>query len=226
MTATRNILISGTAVFAALAAAGCSTDSTSTNGSKSAATSDAVVYHADYPAYSSLDEVIKKSDAVVKGTVVSSRVEQMRPDEPSGGGDPATNPQAGLSPAEAKEAEKEAEEDPVIVTVSKVKVSQALSGDVASGDTIEVSQLGGTYKGATYKEKGTAVLAKGGQQYVLMLADHGGKNPYDLVNPEQALYTAGQDGTVKAVSSGGFDNAGKVGQLAARADRIAKNGTQ
>ncbi|MEV7087676.1 hypothetical protein AB0O07_17535 [Streptomyces sp. NPDC093085] len=34
-----------------------------------------------------------------------------------------------------------------------------------------VSQLGGTYKGVTYKDRNTTTLAKGGTQYVLMLAD-------------------------------------------------------
>lgn len=218
------MLITGTAMLAAFAAVGCSADGTSTNGSKSARTSDTVAYHADYPEYSSLDEVIKKSDIVVKGTVLGSRVEKMLPDAPAGG-DPATNPQAGLSPAEAKEAKEAAEADPVIVTVSKVKVSQTLAGDVAVGDTVEVSQLGGTYKGVTYKEKGTIMLAKGGQQYVLMLADHGGKHPYDLVNPEQALYTVTSDGAVKALSGGGFDKVGKIHQLADRTARIAKNRT-
>ncbi|MFD7505635.1 hypothetical protein [Streptomyces sp. NPDC059850] len=224
MTARRNILITGTVLLAAFTAVGCSMDGESKK-AKSTADSDTVAYHADYPEYSSLDAVIKNSDVVVKGTVVSSRVEKMLPDAPTGD-DPATNPQAGLSPAEAKAAKEAAEADPVIVTVSKVKVSQSLAGDVAVGDTIEVSQLGGAYKGVTYQEQGTTHLAKGGPQYVLMLADHGGKSPYDLVNPEQALYTVASGGTVKAVAGAGFDNAGKIGQLAARADRIAKNRTR
>ncbi|MFF5536748.1 hypothetical protein ACFY71_30525 [Streptomyces cinerochromogenes] len=221
MNVRRNILITGTAVLAAFAAVGCSADGTSTHGAKSGAASDAVTYHADYPAYSSLDDVIKQSDAVVEGTVVSSRVQRVLPDAPAGD-DPATNPQAGLSPAEAKEAKKEAEANPVIVTVSKVKVTRTLSGKVSVGDTIEVSQLGGTYKGVAYQETDTTLLAKGAKKYVLMLAAHG-KNPYDLLNPEQALYTVKSDGTVKAVSVGGFTNAGKVDQLAAKAGRIARN---
>ncbi|AKN73848.1 hypothetical protein QR97_32645 [Streptomyces sp. PBH53] len=220
MNVRRNILVTGTAMLAAFAAVGCSADG-STNGADSPATSDTVTYHADYPAYASLDDVIKKSDAVVEGTVVGSRVQKVLPDAPAGD-DPATNPQAGLSPAEAKEARKAAEANPVIVTVSKVKVTRTLAGKVAVGDTIEVSQLGGTYKGVSYKETDTTMLAKGGSKYVLMLAAHG-KSPYDLLNPEQALYTVKADGTVKAVSVGGFTGAGKVDQLAAKVNRIAKN---
>ncbi|QTD96819.1 hypothetical protein [Streptomyces cyanogenus] len=224
MNAGRNILVAGTAVLAAFAAVGCSADGSSSKGARSAGASDTVTYHADYPAYSSLDDVIEKSDAVVEGTVVGTRVQKLVPDAPAGD-NPATNPQAGLSPAEAKAARKAAEENPVIVTVSKVKVTRAIAGKVAVGDTIEVSQLGGTYHGVAYQEKDTTMLAKGGQRYVLMLAAHG-KSPYDLLNPEQALYTVKADGTVKAVSVGGFTDAGKVDQLAVKADRIVRNRTR
>ncbi|GGX65091.1 hypothetical protein [Streptomyces anandii] len=224
-TARRHVLITGTAMLAAFAAVGCSADGTSAKGAGSAPAAETVTYHADYPAYSSLDEVIKKSDVVVEGTVLSSRVEKMLPDAPAGN-DPAKNPQAGLSPAEAKKAKEAAEADPVIVTVSRVKVSRALSGHVAAGSVIEVSQLGGTYKGVKYRDSDTTLLAKGGPKYVLMLADHGNGHPYDLVNPVQALYGVKQDGTVKAVSPAGFDGAGKVGQLADRAHRITANRTK
>ncbi|MFJ7998829.1 hypothetical protein ACIQ7D_17035 [Streptomyces sp. NPDC096310] len=223
---TRNLLVTGAAALAAFGVVGCSSDGGSANGSGSAAGSgagssaDVVAYHADYPAYDSLDAVIEESDLVVKGTVVGSRVEPMLP-ETSAGGDPATNPQAGLSPKEIARAEAEAEADPVVVTVSTVKVSQVLAGDAAVGDTVEVSQLGGTYKGVTYKERDTTTLAGGGTEYVLMLADNGTANPYDLLNPEQALYTVGSGGAVKAVSGGGFDHAGTVSRLADRTRRLS-----
>ncbi|KOV89514.1 hypothetical protein [Streptomyces sp. NRRL B-3648] len=223
MNARRNVLVAGTAVLAAFAAVGCSAENSS-HAAKAAAGPDTVTYHADYPAYSSLDDVLKTSDAVVEGTVVGTRVQKVLPDAPAGD-NPATNPQAGLSPVEAKAARKAAEENPVIVTVSKVKVTRALAGKVAVGDTIEVSQLGGTYHGVAYQDEDTTLLAKGGQRYVLMLAAHG-KNPYDLLNPEQALYSVKADGTVKAVSVNGFDGAGKVDQLAAKAGRIAGSRTR
>ncbi|MFJ2213104.1 hypothetical protein ACIQVO_26765 [Streptomyces sp. NPDC101062] len=220
--ATRNILVTGAAALAAFGVVGCSSDGGAANGSGSGAGSsaDVVAYHADYPAYDSLDAVIGESDLVVRGTVVGSRVEPLLP-ETSAGGDPATNPQAGLSPKELAQAEAEAEADPVVVTVSTVKVAQVLAGDAVVGDTVEVSQLGGTYKGVTYKERDTTTLARGGTEYVLMLADNGGANPYDLLNPEQALYTVGSGGAVKAVSGGGFDNAGRISQLADRTQRIS-----
>ncbi|MEV7870058.1 hypothetical protein AB0P17_29110 [Streptomyces sp. NPDC088124] len=220
MITTRHLLITGTAALAAFGVVGCSSDGGSADRSGSSAARDVVAYHADYPAYDSLDAVIEESDLVVKGTVVNSRVERMLP-ETSADGDPATNPQAGLSPEELAEARAEAEADPVVVTVSTVKVSQVLAGDVSVGDTVEVSQLGGTYKGVTYKERSTTALAGRGTEYVLMLADNGARNPYDLLNPEQALYTVGSGGAVKAVSGGGFNNAGRIGQLADRTHRIS-----
>ncbi|MGV9989974.1 hypothetical protein [Streptomyces sp. NPDC003374] len=224
MMARRHMLITAAAVAAAFAAAGCSADAGTgaAKGAGSAKAAETVTYSADYPDYASLDEVIKKSDVVVEGTVLGSRVERMLPDAPAGD-NPATNPQAGLSPAEKKQAKEADEENPVVVTVSRVKVTRALAGHVAAGDVIEVSQLGGTYKGVKYQDSGTTLLAKGGPKYVLMLAAHGRGKPYDLVNPVQALYGVKQDGKVEAVSASGFDGAGRIGQLADRAQRLTKN---
>ncbi|MCX4823980.1 hypothetical protein OG883_29715 [Streptomyces sp. NBC_01142] len=216
MSAIRKALVGGSALIAVLAAAGCSTNGASKATSEPKGEPDVVAYEADYPSFDSIDEVIKKSDVIVRGTVMGSRVEEMRP-EASTGGDPASDPQAGLSPEEAAEAE------PVVVTVSTVKVSAVLSGDVAVGDTVEVSQLGGTLGGVTYRDKTTTFLAKGSTEYVLLLADHGSKAPYDLLNPEQALYTVKPGARVEPVSEGGFDNVGEVGRLAAKAEKIKKS---
>ncbi|MFL3868029.1 hypothetical protein ACWEJZ_28295 [Streptomyces bacillaris] len=175
-----------------------------------------LLVRADYPAYDSIDEVIEESDVIIRGTVVGAQGRELLP-EASEGDDPAANPQAGVSPEEA------AEVDPVIVTVSTVKVAEVLSGPaggVEAGDTVEVSQLGGTVDGVTYKEEQTTHLVKGTTEYVLMLADHGPEAPYDLLNPTQALYTVTPGEKVEAVADAGFGNAGSVGQLAAKARTI------
>ncbi|WP_328842682.1 hypothetical protein [Streptomyces sp. NBC_00258] len=223
MTAIRSVLVGGSALLAAIALTGCSSDSrgTSESGSKAKANtgvkaaSDVVTYHADYPSYDSLDSIVKESDVIVRGTVTSSRVQELFP-EKSTSDDPAANPQAGLSEAEAAKAE------PVVVTVSTVKVSEVLSGNVKPGATVEVSQLGGTLGGVTYAEQETTPLAKDKTEYVLMLADQGTTNPYDLLNPEQALYTVTADEKVTPVADDGFDNAGKVDQLAAKAAALGR----
>jgi hypothetical protein len=229
MTAIRSVLVGGSALLAAIALAGCSSDSNgaSESGSKAKANagakaaSDVVTYHADYPSYDSLDSIMKESDVIVRGTVTSSRVQELLP-EKSTSDDPAANPQAGLSDAEVAEAAEAAAAEPVVITVSTVKVSEVLSGNVKPGDTVEVSQLGGTLDGVTYAEEETTTLVKGKTEYVLMLADQGTANPYDLLNPEQALYTVTADEKVTPVADAGFDNVGKVDQLAAKADVLGK----
>ncbi|WP_329366994.1 hypothetical protein [Streptomyces sp. NBC_01483] len=221
MTAVRNVLVTGTALLVAVVLVGCSADGSADGkagdkaGNKAGAAAEVVPYEADYPSYDSVDALVKQSDVIVRGTVVGSQVRELSPEAPTGD-DPVANPQAGLSPEEA------AESDPVVVTVSTVKVAQVLSGagDVKVGDTVEVSQLGGTLDGVTYQEKQTTALAEDDTQYVLMLADQGDKNPYDLLNPEQALYTVGSDDEVTPVADGGFDGIGKVDELAAKADAI------
>ncbi|TXS36606.1 hypothetical protein [Streptomyces sp. OR43] len=211
MKSMRHVAASGSLLVLALAAAGCANGEAASD--KAAETSDVVAYEADYPVYDSLDQVVKKADVIVQGTVVGSTVKELMP-ETSTDTDPLANPQAGLSPEEA------ADTDPVVITVSRVKVSEVLSGDVKPGDIVEVSQLGGERGKVTYKEKHTTALAANGTQYVLMLAAHGPTAPYDLLNPEQALYTAGGTGKIEAIGDAGFKNVGTVKNLKERATRI------
>jgi hypothetical protein len=100
------------AVLSALLMAGCG------------AGSDQVAYSADYPAYSTGQEIVGAADVIVKGVAVSSRVEELRPDA-STEGDPRSNPQAGISADEAAQA------SPVVVTVTTVRVTEAIKGGAA-----------------------------------------------------------------------------------------------
>ncbi|MFF8956827.1 hypothetical protein [Streptomyces sp. NPDC014894] len=214
MTSRRTTLALSAVLVAALGAAGCSGDSgkdgdkdRSRSGAEKAGGSKVVSYHADYPEYGSLDAIAGEADLVVTGQVVASRSELLKPAAPAGK-DPAANPRAG-APAAAP-----GETDPLVVTVSTVKVAKSIAGGVKAGDTIEVSQLGGTYKGVTYKEESTKHLAKGGGQYALMLASHGKGAPYDLLNPGQAMYTVGKGSAVQPVTGEGFADVGTVDKLA------------
>ncbi|MDM7829964.1 hypothetical protein [Cellulomonas edaphi] len=154
-------------VVGVLALAGCSSDP------------EVVVSYADYPAYSTPQEIVDAADAVVRGTVTGSRVKEDRP-EVSTDGDPSLNPQAGLD---------EVPDVPgVVVTISTVRVEEVVKGDVAVGDLIEVAQLGGLYDGVQYVEAATTTLEEG-SDYVLLLAAHGAEVPFDLLHPVQAMYT-------------------------------------
>lgn len=152
---------------------------------------DVVQYTADYPTYRSGAQLVSTADLVVRGTVVASRVEEQHP-EPATGADPVANPQAGVDPAEA------AAVPPVVVTISTLRVEEVVKGDAAVGDTVEVAQLGGELAGVTYVDKETTTLRADGTDYLVALADHGDA-PYDLLNPQQALYVV-EGGRLSAVS--------------------------
>jgi hypothetical protein len=164
----------------------------------SAAEPEVASVHALYPSYSTSTELIKSSDLVVRGTAMSSRVEQMFPEE-SSSDDPVANPQAGLSEAEVAEWRKKSA---VVVTVSSVRVDEVIKGAADVGDTIEVSQLGGEFEGTRYQETETTMLSADSTNYVLFLAAHGSGKPFDLLNPEQAMYTVSGDGLLTQAGEG------------------------
>jgi uncharacterized lipoprotein YbaY len=174
----------GIAAAAFVLLAGCSSDS--------AAPTEPVVYHALYPSYSDSAELLEKADLVIRGVPISSRVEEMFMDV-SEGDDPMTNPQAGLSPAEVEQVRKDSA---MVVTVFTVRVDEVVKGRASVGSTVEISQLGGTFGGVRYKADATTMLSPDGTDYVLFLADHGSGKPFDLLNPDQAMYTVAANGTL------------------------------
>jgi hypothetical protein len=165
----------GALALAALVLAGC--------GSPQEPGQQVVEYHAAYPAFATATDLVKASDLVVRGVAVANRVETIYP-EPVSDPDPQVNPQAGLSEDEARQSRQEAG---VVVTVTTVRITEALKGSgVAEGDLIELSQLGGTLGDTLYQNVETLLMPLDGSGYVMFLAAHGDK-PYDLLNPEQGL---------------------------------------
>jgi hypothetical protein len=202
MRATRRTVVTAAVVaLVGTSLVGCSTSS------PEAAAPAVVQYFADYPSYGTEAELVQASDVVVRGTVLSTRVEQQLP-EASTSTDPRSNPQAGLDPAAA------AEVLPVVVTVSTLVVEEVLKGSVAVGSTVEVSQLGGRLGGVAYVAEGTVPLKAGTTDYVLLLADHGAGVPLDLVNPQQAMYTVSPSAGLQPVTSEpGLALASSIGQI-------------
>ncbi|WP_406409882.1 hypothetical protein OG923_14440 [Streptomyces halstedii] len=211
MKAQRKIFVGSLALLAAAGLVGCSSGH---EASPDRAAAAVVTYEADYPSYESIDDLIENADIVVKGTVVTTRVEELMP-EVSQEQDPEINPQAGLEPDEG------AQMQPVVETISTVRVSEVLSGDISPGGIIEVAQLRGTVGEITYKESKTETLVSGDSEYLFMLAAHGEGAPYDLLNPAQALYTVDGAEQVTAVGEDGFTDLGTVGELSERIERAA-----
>ncbi len=143
---------------------------------------------ADYPGYSTVDEMIAAADVIVTGRVLSTRVEDVYADQDLGT-DPGLNPQAGAETADRGSA--------VMVTVAEVEVTHAMKGDVREGQLIEVSQLGTPDQPAA----GTTLVEPGDSEYAFVLNHHDGA-PYDLVNPAQGLYRVGADGALTTIVQG------------------------
>jgi hypothetical protein len=169
---------------------------------------EVVMSTADYPSYSTPQEIVDAADVVVRGEVTGSRVKEDHP-VVSTAGDPTLNPQAGLD---------EVPDVPgVVVTISTVRVEEVIKGDVAVGDVIEVAQLGGLYEGVQYLESQTTELEQGPTDYVLLLAAHGPGVPYDLLHPVQAMYTvdAGELEPVPGVNEVAVETVDQLEDLAA-----------
>jgi hypothetical protein len=159
-----------------------------------------VTYHAAYPAFATGADLLKAADLVIRGTALTSRMAKLYPDAASGI-DPLTNPQAGVQPEEVAQAR---EESAVVVTISTVRVDETIKGAAGVGDTIEVSQLGGSLDGVRYESADTTILSPGnGVGYLLFLAAHDRGKPYDLLNPEQAMYIVGADGSLTPAHGNG-----------------------
>lgn len=146
--------------------------------------------------FSSSAELATAADLVIRGVAVGSRTEK-KTMEQSAGNDEATNPPAGLSEAEKAQAL----EDSYVVTISTVRVEEVFKGSVSVGDTIEVSQLAGC-RTASLIRKRTPPLLQADKGYLLFLAAHGAGVPYDLPNPQQAMYAVAADGTLTPADGG------------------------
>jgi hypothetical protein len=155
-------------------------------------------FSADYFVYDTLDDAVKASTDIVEAQFISSRSDMEYPDT-SSSSDPAKNPQAGV---ELTEEEKEALGVPI--TISTLKVTSVLEGDLSVGDVIEVSQLGGIKDGVQYTETDTTLMGdvpSSDGSLLLFINDHGGKS-MSLISQTQGLMTVSGD-TVKAVHGKG-----------------------
>ncbi|MEW1587892.1 hypothetical protein AB0283_20930 [Micromonospora vinacea] len=132
-----------------------------------------VLYRADYPSYTSDDQLFERASVVVQGRVESAKkVVRLVQAAPRGQALPA-----------AVDAERR---EGMVVTVRTVTVSRVFKGDVKPGDVVQVKQLGGTLDGVTYTEEHGVPLLDGGQ-YTLFLETYPDQ-PASLLNPVQGQY--------------------------------------
>jgi hypothetical protein len=159
------------------------------SGNGPAGSSDGTVtYHMDYPAYDSADSLYQTADLVVEANLTGSpQVRQLGP--AANVDDPKLNPKAGTG--------AQPDGEPLVTTVYRAAVTRVYKGAVKVGDTVEVKQLGGQFKGVTYRAEGATML-KSGSAYLLFLAVFPDA-PASLLNPNQAQYTIDSTGRPASV---------------------------
>lgn len=135
-----------------------------------------VQIHADYPYYPSIEALAEKADIIIEGSIVDSKVEEI-----------------DIRAKTGKESEKLSPGEKVpsstfIYTVYTINVSDSYKGDIESGKTIRVKQLGGETKTAICMVD-EAVKFANNKKYVMFLSDYGNDVPLSLLNPVQSIYT-------------------------------------
>lgn len=173
------------AAAAAIGLAGCA----------NTADSATVMIDAEYASYQSTQQLVDDSDLIITGEVLSTTSELQYP-EISDDPDPQRNPQAGVTLSE-----KNLEELAIPILVTKIRVTEVISGAVSAGEIIEVSQVGGIKDGINYVEPDTVPLSDlKGETVVLALKAHEDA-PYDLVSDKYAIMLLNEQGEISAAKS-------------------------
>ncbi|MCJ7843424.1 hypothetical protein MUB24_21615 [Lederbergia sp. NSJ-179] len=128
----------------------------------------------DYPSYSSIESLAQRADTIIKGTVLSSTVEEINDLIETDSKDEKLNP--GGKPDDVSN----------IYTVYSVKIADVYKGNYHVGDTIEVKQLGGKI-GNTSVITDEKVDIKNERDYIFFLETYENV-PASLLNPIQSLY--------------------------------------
>lgn len=149
---------------------------------------ESVLITADYPHYSSIEDLREKADLVVSGTVLTSHVEALNIKSILNDQDKNADPGGDLSSFE------------MVYTIYTLKIDKHYKGDAVPDDTIEIKILGGTLDNIVYKFEEAAKLEKN-SKYILFLATYA-NSPASLLNPIQAIYEGkpGADGNYGQVN--------------------------
>lgn len=166
------ITLASTVAIVGLAACGSGNSTTG-------AADKTVTYNMDYPAYDNVDSLYQTADLVVEANITGSpQVRQLGP--ATNVSDLKLNPNAGVG------AGAQPQDGALITTVFRARIARVYKGAAKVGDTVEVKQLGGQYKGVTYRAEGVTPL-KPKSTYLLFLAVFPDA-PASLLNPDQAQY--------------------------------------
>lgn len=128
----------------------------------------------DFPSYASIDSLSQTADTIIKGTVISTRVEKINDMVKSDSEDEQVNP--GGDPSDISK----------IYTIYTVKINDTYKGNYNPGDTIEVKQLGGQIGTENFVSENKLEIGSE-SDYIFFLATYV-NTPANLLNPIQGLY--------------------------------------
>jgi hypothetical protein len=180
-------------------------------GACAAQAEEEVVYQTSYPVYGTASDLADAASLIIIGSVVSSEVREIDiavpPSDPD---DPQLNPALGAPDATVAST--------FVFTVHQVEIEEVLGGQASVGDVIEVSQLGGQFRGRAYREQGASFLQEG-RSYALYLSTYDTGHPASILSPSQAVYVRTQGGGFESVAHGNPIATAVIADIRSRLER-------
>jgi hypothetical protein len=156
-----------------------------------ASSPERVEYHMDYKSYDSVAAMCEASSVVVLGSAGSSEVREINIAAQPGDSE-IENPSLGTGDPIPTESF-------IIETVTTFEVTKVIVGNgVSEGDTIEVGQPGGAYKGTEYEAEMYSLNKS--EEHMLFLQLYPGI-PANLLNPMQSAVPVREGVLVPLVSN-------------------------
>lgn len=151
-----------------------------------------VIGYADYPAYTSIEDIREQSELIIHGKVLSKKCSWMSLIIPDYKDDGYIDP----------EGDKESE--PELVTIYEVSVIDEYKKTESNKTIVNVMMLGGETPEVIYKIDDTPVMAEG-EEYVFFLTGSSIlENGFWLLNDTQSLYLVEGD-IISKTNDAGFE---------------------
>ena len=184
-------------IAGAVSVSGCGGYAASTGGTQATSTQSAeptstgtATMAVDYPAYEDLTDLVDESKVVVQAVVVKSRVEKLDKLSAAEQGSTA-DPQSSLPSGTVDDIPA------TPGTLSTLRVTQVLLGDLSVGDKVDVLQTGGVSDGVKFVDPEQNILVPGQPETLMFLEKFDSSPWYLLLNSTQATYTVLPDGKLK-----------------------------
>ena len=155
----------------------------------------------DYPMYNTENSLVNEATDIVIGEVISTKSEKIK-----------------IAFTEGRKYEND--EDKMMYTISEVKVIETLKGDINTGDTIQIKQLGDGKRtiDKVVVENG-GYYAKGDKKVFFLMSYKEFGVPYSVVNPIQGQIALDNDFIVKNENNPLFKDVKNIQELIERIEK-------